>query len=128
MHKESRPSSWKTIEANSELTSVLREEVKYDIVIVLDCLTLYVSAQLVGGEKEKTILDRVQKIVNIIKNGRSTVIIISNEVGSGLIPDNKLGREFRDIAGFCNQIVAAGSDEAYLIISGIPIQIKGKIK
>lgn len=125
LHQQSRPSSWNTIEVNEELVSVLSKETAKDLVIVLDCLTLFVSARLINGDDEKLIRHKVEEIVNIIKNGRSTVIIISNEVGMGLIPDNKLGREFRDIAGFCNQIVAAGSEEVYFMVSGIPMKIKG---
>ncbi|MDY6935921.1 MAG: bifunctional adenosylcobinamide kinase/adenosylcobinamide-phosphate guanylyltransferase [Spirochaetota bacterium] len=125
LHKQERPSSWRTIEANKGLASVLRKEVESDIVIILDCLTLFVSAMLVEGKEEEKIKSEVREIVRIIKKGKSTVIIVTNEVGLGLVPDNKLSRDFRDIAGFCNQIVASGSDEAYFMISAIPLQIKG---
>ena len=53
------------------------------------------------------------------------MIIVSNELGLGLVPGNKIGRDFRDIAGLCNQIVAAGSEEVYFMVSGIPLQVKG---
>jgi len=124
LHQISRPSSWKTIEANKQLLPVLTEEVKSDCVIIIDCLTLFVSALLIDGQEDDEIKNEVMEIVNTIKNGMATVILVTNEVGSGLVPENMLGRKFRDIAGFCNQVVGKGADEAYYLVSGLPIQIK----
>lgn len=126
LHKKSRPSSWRTIEQNSKLVSVLRKETKSDVVIIIDCLTLFVSSFLMKKAREDRIKNEVSKAVDIIKSGKSTVIIVSNEVGSGLVPESKLGRDFRDIAGFSNQIVAKGADEVIYMVSGIPLKIKGE--
>lgn len=126
LHRQKRPSWWKTIEVKKELLSVLTKEIKSDIVIILDCLTLFISSLLMEKVKENIIKNEVKKIVKIAKQGKAMVIVISNEIGSGLVPENKLGRDFRDIAGFCNQIVAAGAQEVYFAVSGIPIQIKGE--
>lgn len=124
LHRKSRPSSWRTIEEKSFLSSTLKKETKEDVVIIIDCLTLFVSSLLMKKFSEKKISDEINKAVEIIKNGKAVVIIVSNEVGSGLVPKNKLGREFRDIAGICNQIVARYADEVNYTVAGIPIKIK----
>ena len=124
LHRRKRPSSWRTIEERKELLPVLKKETRTDIVIIIDCLTLFISTLLMERMKENTIKNKVERIVKVIKQGKATVIIISNEVGSGLIPDNRLGRDFRDITGLCNQIVGATAEEVYFMVSGIPIQIK----
>ena len=125
LHRKSRPSSWRTIEQRGALVPILTKETGSDVVIIIDCLTLFVSSLLMKGLKEKRIKDEVNKAVAIIKKAKATVIIVSNEVGSGLVPENKLGRNFRDIVGSCNQIVGAGADEVNYMVSGIPLKIKG---
>ena len=125
LHRKNRPSSWRTIEQRDVLAPLLQKEVKADVVIIIDCLTLFVSSLLIKESKEDSIKDEVEKAVAIIKKGKATVIIVSNEVGSGLVPDNKLGRDFRDIVGTCNQIVAGGADKVTYMVSGIPLNIKG---
>lgn len=125
LHKRSRPSSWRTIEAKGNLAAILRKETKSDIFIIIDCLTLFISSLLMKKADEKRIKNEVSKAARIIKNGKATVIIVSNEVGSGLVPENKLGRDFRDIVGICNQIVAKSADEVIYAVSGIPLIIKG---
>ena len=67
----------------------------------------------------------MEKIALFAKEGIAVVIIVSNELGSGLVPENRLGRDFRDIVGFSNQIVAAAADEVNFMVSGIPLRIKG---
>ena len=125
LHKRSRPASWRTIEQEGSLLPVLRKETKLDIVIIVDCLTLFVSSLLMKKTGENKIKDETNKAVKIIKGGKATVIIVSNEVGSGLVPENKLGRDFRDIVGACNQIVAGAADEVIYMVSGIPLTIRG---
>lgn len=125
LHKRNRPSSWRTVETEGSLVSILRKETITDIVIIIDCLTLFVSSLLMKKVKEDRIKEEVSNIVQIIKDSKATVIIVSNEVGCGLVPENKLGRNFRDIVGLCNQIVAKGADEVNFAVSGIPLKIKG---
>jgi len=125
LHKKKRPSFWKTIEVKKELLSVLKEKTKSDIVIIVDCLTLFISSLLMKKGNENLIRGEVEKMVAVTKRGRATVIVVSNELGSGLVPESRLGRDFRDIVGFCNQIVAAAADEVNFMVSGIPLRIKG---
>ena len=125
LHKKKRPSSWETIETKKELLSVLKEKTKSDIVIILDCLTLFISSLLMEKSEEGVIRGEVEAIIKVAKEGKATLIIVSNELGSGLVPASKLGRDFRDIVGFCNQMVAAAADEVDFMVSGIPLRIKG---
>jgi len=126
LHRQNRPSSWRTIEEKRELLSILKKETKSDVVIIIDCLTLFISSLLMARQKENAIKNEIERIVKVIKQGKATVIIISNELGLDLVPENKLGRSFRDIAGLCNQIVAASAKEVYFMVSGIPIKIKSR--
>lgn len=124
LHRKSRPSSWRTIEETGILSSTLKKKTKSDSVIIIDCLTLFVSSLLMKKISEKKIKDEINRAAEVIKKGKATVVIVSNEVGSGLVPDNKLGRDFRDIAGICNQMVARYAGEVNYMAAGIPVKIK----
>ena len=78
----------------------------------------------IPGKIENAVFTEVNKILDFSRTYTGDIIIVSNEVGLGLVPENPLGRYFRDIAGSMNQIVAAGSDEVYMVVSGIPVKIK----
>jgi len=77
------------------------------------------------GVNEETILQEMKKIVDTMLQVDYTIIVVSNEVGGGIVPDNELGRRFRDIIGLANQIIAESAREVYLIVSGIPVKLKG---
>ncbi|MFA4983952.1 MAG: bifunctional adenosylcobinamide kinase/adenosylcobinamide-phosphate guanylyltransferase [Candidatus Omnitrophota bacterium] len=124
LHKKNRPSSWKTIEESRALASLLRKEAASRALIIIDCLTLFVSSLMMKGRGEDEIKKEVAEITAAVKNGKSDVIIVSNEVGCGLVPESKLGRRFRDIAGSVNQIVASRADEVIYMISGLPLILK----
>lgn len=120
LHKKARPKEWETIEEGIDLTNAIRRSKKP--IIIIDCLTLWIanlmSSKMDVMEKSKELLYTLNKLKKII-------IIVSNEVGLGIVPENKLAREFRDIAGFVNQRIANTADEVYLLVSGIPVKIKG---
>ena len=94
--------------------------------MIIDCLTILISNLLLSGEREATTLRRIKDFFRALKKRNSTTLIVSNEVGMGIVPDNRLGRSFRDIAGQTNQIVADLADEVYLLEAGIPVRIKDK--
>ncbi|MFQ5868056.1 MAG: bifunctional adenosylcobinamide kinase/adenosylcobinamide-phosphate guanylyltransferase [bacterium] len=123
-HRKRRPASWKTIEEKRDLSKILPKLAKVNVVII-DCLTLLISNLLLSGEKEVGILKRMKGFSRTLKRRNFTTLIVSNEVGMGIVPENRLGRSFRDIAGQTNQIVAELADEVYLLEAGIPIKIKG---
>lgn len=123
-HQKNRPKHWKTIEQKQDIVRVLQSVSSNADVIIVDCLTLWVSNLLAADYDEKTILSMAQDAAKISKQIKPSLIYVSNEVGSGIVPDNKLARTFRDIMGKVNQIFCRFSDEAYLLVAGTPIKLK----
>lgn len=124
LHQNSRPRHWRTFEESQDVVSILKKmHNKFDCIII-DCLTLLVSNLLLDSEDIKSIESKIEKILTDLKNKNAHVLIVSNEVGLGVVPANKLGRDFRDIAGKINQVVAGKADEVFFIASGIPLELK----
>lgn len=124
IHRESRPENWKTFEEPQKVAVLLNKiDGDYDCILI-DCFTLLVSNLLLAKHTEEKIIAEVQSILTNIKKKKVAAIIVSNEVGLGLVPNTKLGRDFRDIAGKVNQLVAKEADEVYFTVSGIPVKIK----
>ncbi|MGB4521568.1 MAG: bifunctional adenosylcobinamide kinase/adenosylcobinamide-phosphate guanylyltransferase [Candidatus Omnitrophota bacterium] len=125
LHKASRPKHWETFEESRDVASLLKKmNNKFDCIII-DCLTLLVSNLLLDSESVKLIESRIEKMLANLKSKNAHALIVSNEVGLGLVPANKLGRDFRDITGKVNQIVAIRADEVFFMASGIPLKLKG---
>lgn len=124
LHKKNRPSNWKTFEEPLFVSKILKEITNIYEIILIDCLTLLISNLLLKGSKEGGIEKEINKILSMLKKNKNKSIIVSNEVGLGIVPDSRLGREFRDIAGRINQQVAEKSDEVFFAVSGIPWRIK----
>ena len=122
-HRKSRPASWKTVEERVDTSKILAEIGNASIVII-DCLTILISNLLLSEEKEAVTLKKIKEFFRSLKRRNLTALIVSNEVGMGIVPENRLGRNFRDIAGQANQIVAKMAEEVYLLEAGIPIKIK----
>lgn len=123
-HKRSRPTAWKTFECPKDISSALEDCGDKFAVIIIDCLTLWVSNLLLAGVKDKNIAGDIKRVISAIKKIRSDCIIVSNEVGLGIVPDNELGRDFRDIAGRVNQVVAQGADEVIFMVSGLAMRLQ----
>ncbi|MBI5894359.1 MAG: bifunctional adenosylcobinamide kinase/adenosylcobinamide-phosphate guanylyltransferase [Deltaproteobacteria bacterium] len=121
-HKKERGNSWATIEEPINIINIIRKNKKYDV-ILLDCLTLWISNMLCKSEIRNP-KSEILKLISACKDKKFTIIIVSNEVGLGIVPDNKVAREFRDIAGYANQSIAKKADEVYFVVSGIPIRLK----
>ena len=122
IHRKNRPSHWKTVEREKNISEVLSRIAEKSEVILLDCLTLLISNLLLSDKKD--VLKEIRRLVSKIKGIKATVLVVSNEVGMGIVPDNKLARRFRDTAGRANQIVAQAADEVYLVVSGISMKMK----
>lgn len=124
LHRKKRPRHWKTFEVAFEPTSLLKTLTpKFDVVII-DCLTLMISNLMLKGFKQSVIEDRINEMLTILKKIKLQSIIVSNEVGLGIVPENKLARDFRDIAGKVNQLVTEKADRVFFMFSGIPLKIK----
>lgn len=126
LHQQTRPNSWQVFEEPRDIVSLIKLKKigsKFDVVII-DCLTLFVTNLMMDGLKDKTIENRIKKILNNLKSVKSEFIIVSNEVGLGVHPQTDLGRRFRDLAGRVNQITAAGCDLALFMVAGLPLKLK----
>lgn len=124
LHKNSRPCHWKTFEEPQDPVLLLKKiGSKFDY-IVIDCLTLMVSNLMLKGLKEAVIERKINKLLDVLNKIKAQSVIVSNDVGLGIVPENKLARDFRDITGRVNQLVAKESDEVFFLVSGIPWRIK----
>lgn len=129
-HKESRPDRWDTLEEPLELADALSPIIgDYDVVI-LECITLWLSNLMLnepeGNETMPDISTRISRLLDLYENGSASWIIVSNEVGLGVIPPTKLGRNYADELGRVNQQIAAEADIVYFMAAGLPLKLKGK--
>jgi len=149
-HKRVRPQNWRTLEINIGVGRNLKDQIGDAEVILLDCLTLLVSNILTkeGGESpygcepsflrhceehsdeaiswaENRVMAEIEELIECIDSYEGNFIVVSNEVGLGLVPESKLSRIYRDILGRANQLLAQHADEVYFMVSGIPVKIKG---
>ncbi|MEI6632123.1 MAG: bifunctional adenosylcobinamide kinase/adenosylcobinamide-phosphate guanylyltransferase [bacterium] len=124
LHKETRPLHWQTFEENKELAPLLMKIGNSFDCILIDCLTLLVANLILSGDNEAQVLKKIRAMLAALRKRKARAILVSNEVGLGLVPANKLGREFRDIAGKVNQMVAGETDEVFFTLSGLPLKVK----
>jgi adenosylcobinamide kinase/adenosylcobinamide-phosphate guanylyltransferase len=127
-HRKARGHDWTTIEEPIKLTETLASLKANCEVVLIDCLTIWISNLLMDGETEERIIFRTENLIEGMKKIGQSIMIVSNEVGSGIVPENKIARIYRDIAGIVNQKVAVFSDTVVLTIAGIPHVIKGKLR
>jgi len=125
-HKKERDKSWTTIEAPVELSVAINENSREGDVILVDCLTLWINNLLMETEDPDIIHQRIHELILAIKEAKCPIILVSNEVGTGIVPENKLARQFRDLAGFTNQKVAECVESVIWMVAGIPVIIKSK--
>lgn len=124
-HRDERPPDWTTVEVPIELEEALLEcGDKYDTILV-DCLTVW-TANLMEHEAQDNarILAHADRLAQVLRRVSANVILVSNEVGSGVVPESEMGRHYRDLLGFVNQRVAAAADEVVLLVAGCPLVIK----
>lgn len=126
-HRTDRPGHWRTIEEPYQIDEALRQASDAGIVVV-DCLTLFVSNWLMRHEDEYECEQFVRWItrdfIALARTGQQTIICVTNEVGLGIVPDTKQGRVFRDLLGRVNQDFAAAADAVYILTAGLPLQLK----
>jgi adenosylcobinamide kinase / adenosylcobinamide-phosphate guanylyltransferase len=134
-HKQERPADWRTLEASTDTGKQIEANAGDAQLIVIDCITLLVNNifsrydEKMFDTLENEILERavaaeIEQLQQCLKNVNASFLIVSNEVGLGLVPDNRMGRLYRDILGRANQILAQTADEVYLMVAGIPLKIK----
>jgi adenosylcobinamide kinase/adenosylcobinamide-phosphate guanylyltransferase len=125
-HRADRPSTWPTIEEPLELGRAIASCDADCGVILVDCLTIF-TANLLHAEEQQpgSMPQRLDELYRALRNPRAPVILVSNEVGSGVVPAYELGRRYRDALGELNQRVAAIADRVVLMVAGLPLALKG---
>ena len=132
-HRSARSASWRSLEAETGLANKLAKEAGRAEVIIIDCITLLVS-NLIGeagealdsSELEARVTAEIGALAEFMERSPACFIIVSNEVGLGLVPPNPLGRVYRDALGHANQMLARHADEVYMMFAGIPLKLKGE--
>jgi adenosylcobinamide kinase/adenosylcobinamide-phosphate guanylyltransferase len=123
-HRAERPEHWTTIEEPLDLTGAIGSVSNCDLLLI-DCLTLFAGKLLdVHGENFPAIATRVDALCAALKTPPCSVVLVSNEVGSGVVPAFELGRRYRDLLGEINQRVAAIADHVVLMVAGLPLTLK----
>ena len=121
-HREQRGKEWDTFEEPLMIAEVIKKiGDRYDA-IVLDCLTLWLSNIM---HSNLIIETEIERLISSLLSHQTSVFIVSNEVGMGIVPENEMARKFRDMAGLLNQKIAGAADEVYIVVAGIPLKIKG---
>jgi len=120
-HKARRGAGWTTVEAPRELAGALVARAQAPVLV--DCLTLWLSNLMMANARVDAELDRLELA---LAEANAPIVLVSNEVGSGIVPDNALARRFRDLQGGLNQRIAGRADHVVLLVAGLPLFVKGR--
>jgi adenosyl cobinamide kinase/adenosyl cobinamide phosphate guanylyltransferase len=125
-HRESRSKGWATLEEPLEVASALRRLGEGYGLVLLDCVTLWATNLLLKNEAgpDESVLGPVAELLEWRKETGARMVVVTNEVGMGVVPANALSRRFSDLLGKANQMLAAASDRVYLMVSGLPVRVK----
>ncbi|ENB7487156.1 bifunctional adenosylcobinamide kinase/adenosylcobinamide-phosphate guanylyltransferase [Citrobacter koseri] len=135
-HRDGRPPHWRTAECWRHLDALITPDNAPEEAILLECITTMVTNLLfaMGGDTdpdnwdyaamEQAIEDEIRVLIDACQRCPAQVVLVTNEVGMGIVPESRLARHFRDIAGRVNQRLAAAADEVWLVVSGIGVKIK----
>ena len=141
-HRAERPSAWGMLETPRNVAQALRQERSAAKVILLDCMTFLVANHLLDAaapqgdpfadpsadpfdaQIEADVVAEVEALIAYVQEADVEMLVVSNEVGLGVVPPYELGRAYRDILGRANQILARHADEVYLLVAGIPLKVK----
>ena len=126
-HRRERPSTWRTIEVSTGLDRVLREEGPRADLLLIDCLSLYM-AHIMGRKSagRSKVRDHIQLLCEAVREAQASVVIVSNEVGCGVVPPYRSGRDYRDFLGELNQQIAKVADRVILMVAGLPLTVKDR--
>ena len=132
LHQLRRPSSWVTYEAPFETENAIRAAGAEHGVILFDCITMFLSNDMLQYPEEEQerdsfalhVEERIHALIQAAEEVDATTIFVTNEVGAGIVPEHRLGRLYRDMAGLANQQIARSAAEVYLVTCGIPVNIK----
>jgi adenosylcobinamide kinase / adenosylcobinamide-phosphate guanylyltransferase len=137
-HRADRPAEWQTVEEPLDLSRAVRQS-PVEATLLIDCITVWISnlmwefREKPAAEQEKLILEEVDDLIDAVRlraeksmamGTAGEVVIVSNEVGGGLVPEHRVARAFRDLQGFANQRLAQAADNVVFILSGLPLRLK----
>ena len=124
-HQAERGSGWRTIEEPLKVAETIGSLDSEDTIILLDCLTLWLNnLYMEHGEDQEAIDEAIENLAGQLADIRCAVVVVSNEVGMGIVPDNQLSRTYRDTAGYMNQRIARLSVKVVAVLAGLPIVLK----
>jgi adenosylcobinamide kinase/adenosylcobinamide-phosphate guanylyltransferase len=124
-HRLRRGPAWQTIEEPCDLLGAIRRIDGQFKVMLVDCVTLWLTNLLLNNNDPQEVMAEVKNLVAAFSSLDTTLILVTNEVGMGIVPENSLARSFRDLAGEANQLLAVAADEVHVTISGLPLKLKG---
>lgn len=129
-HQQARPASWKTVEEPLHILPVMQREMKSQRLILIDCMTLWLSNMLLinpavdEGDFTLSILKELEDLMQCQQEEGGELILVSNEVGMGIVPETPLGRVFRDVNGRMNTFLAGKAHQVFLMFFGLPLTLK----
>lgn len=124
-HRERRGPAWRTIEEPYNLADTVRlHDGRFNGMLV-DCITLWLTNLLLKYDDPRKVLDDAAAFSALFPGLKSPLFLVSSEVGMGIVPENRLARTFRDLAGEANELLAKAADEVYVMFSGLPLKLKG---
>jgi adenosylcobinamide kinase/adenosylcobinamide-phosphate guanylyltransferase len=131
MHRKSRPSHWATMEATTHIGRRIIENIGKAQTVIIDCITLLINNIFMRYDEntgmdlaEKEVAAEIKELIDCIDGSDARFIIVTNEVGLGVVPADRVSRLYRDLLGRANQMLAEHADEVYLLVAGIPLTVK----
>ena len=124
-HQKERSQNWVTVEEPLHLPQALLENSPKADVMLVDCLTLWVSNLLMETDDEEKLEEAISQLIDTLEKATCPIVLVSNEVGTGIVPENRLARQYRDIIGLANQAVAKTAGKVIWMVAGIPVTVKG---
>lgn len=124
-HKKVRGPEWQTVEEPIQIVDKIKENGASEKVILIDCLTLWLYNLLMRWDNDSRILEETERLIDSLKKSPASSILVSNEVGMGIVPADSISRRYRDLLGAMNQKIAARLDTVIFMVSGIPLFLKG---
>ncbi len=125
-HRRMRGKEWITVEEPINVIEKIEQYQDQMEVILLDCITLWLSNLILKWNDDLKIMNEIDRFTDVAMQVQSSLILVSNEVGMGIVPADPLGRRFRDLSGMVNQRIASVAKRVIFMVSGIPIFLKGK--
>lgn len=127
-HRAERPPAWQTLEAPRDITGSVQQWQTLPRLILLDCLTLWVTNELLADESDvqARLFCQLDLLTEWVRLQSIDLILVSNEVGMGIVPDNELSRTYRDLLGRLNARAAAHADQVFMMVAGLPIEVKSQ--